>query len=304
MTSSFYNSKTRTAGQSNLMHFSQRVTYMLSGLAGRFTQHGSCPACGDCGGSTVDRKWFHTLIECPTCMLLYRFPVESPQAMADFYDVGYSEPQAIDLPDDKTLNEMLETGFKGSDKDFTYHSSILSALKVPANGRILDFGANWGYASWQFSRAGFDVESFEISKPRAAFGKKLGLKIHTDINEVAQAFDAVYSCHVLEHTPNPRDVLLKQLSLVKPGGLVAAHTPNGSKDFRVNNTGFHRMWGQAHPVLLSDCFVQSVAGSLPYIVTSDDRPEKLVDWDGVSQVKQPTDGAGLFFAIGASRGVP
>jgi hypothetical protein len=60
------------------------------------------------------------------------------------------------------------------------------------------------------------------------------------------------------------------------------------------------MWGQVHPVLLSDGFVQSVAGSLPYIVTSDDRPEKLVDWDGVSQVKQPTDRAGLFFAIRAS----
>ena len=48
-------------------------------------------------------------------------------------------------------------------------------------------------------------------------------------------------------------------------------------------------------------FVQSVAGSLPYIVTSDDRPEKLVDWDGISQVKQPTAGSGLFFAIRASR---
>jgi hypothetical protein len=221
--------------------------------------------------------------------------------MADFYDVGYSDSQAIDLPDYKKLNEMLKTGFKGSDKDFTYHSSILSALKVPANGRILDFGANWGYASWQFARAGFDVASFEISKPRAAFGKKIGLTIHTDINEVGQNFDAVYSCHVLEHTPNPRDVLLKQLSLVKPGGLVAAHTPNGSQDFRMNNnTVFSASWGQVHPVLLSDGFVQSVAGSLPYIVTSDDRPEKLAYWDGVSQVNQPTDGAGLFFAIRAS----
>ena len=90
---------------------------------------------------------------------------------------------------------MLETGFKGSDKDFTYHLSILRALKVPANGRILDFGANRGYGSWQFARAGFDVESFEISKPRARFGKKLGLTIHTDINEVGQGSRTVYSCH-------------------------------------------------------------------------------------------------------------
>jgi hypothetical protein len=109
------------------MHFSQRITYMFSGIAGRFTQRVFCPACGNSGGRAVDLKWFHTLIECPKCMLLYRFPVESPQAMADFYDVGYSEPQVIDLPDDKKLKELLERGFKGSDKDFTYHSSILSA---------------------------------------------------------------------------------------------------------------------------------------------------------------------------------
>ena len=46
--------------------------------------------------------------------------------------------------------------------------------------------------------------------------------------------------------------------------------------------------------------MQSVAGSLPYIVTSDDRPEKLANWDGVSQVKQSTDEAGFFFAIRAN----
>jgi SAM-dependent methyltransferase len=222
--------------------------------------------------------------------------------MSDFYDVGYSEPGlTTELPDEKQLSELLESEFKGTQKDFTYHLSILSALKVPAHGRVLDYGANWGYASWQFARAGFDVKSFEISKPRAAFGKKLRLTIHTDINEVGQGFDVVYSCHVLEHTPNPREVLLKQLSLVKPGGLVAAHTPHGSKGFRLNNYAvFHRVWGKVHPVLVTDGFVQRFAGSLPYIVTSDDRPENLANWDGVSQVKEPTDEAGFFFAIRAS----
>src|SRR5262245_61665794 len=155
-----------TDGRSIMMHFSHRVAYMLSGLAGRITQHPSCPACGDSGSSIRDRKWFHTLVECQTCLLLYRFPMESPRAMSDFYDVGYSEPGlTTEFPDDKQLSELLENGFKGSEKDFTYHASILSALKVPVNGRILDFGANWGYASWQFARAGFDVKSFEISKP-------------------------------------------------------------------------------------------------------------------------------------------
>jgi hypothetical protein len=225
--------------------------------------------------------------------LSYRCPGGIAGDYLDFYNMGYHEPGdlATELPDDKQLGELLETGFRGTGKDFTYHLSILRALKVPENGTILDFGSSWGYASWQFARAGFSVKSFEISRPRAE---------HTDINEVGQGFDVVYSCHVLEHIPNPRDVLLKQLSLVKPGGIVAAHTPNGGRDFQSGNyPGFHRVWGRVHPVLLSDRFVQNVAGSRPYICTSDDRPENLATWDRISQVKQPTRESGFFFAIRA-----
>ena len=127
------------------MRFSQRVLYMLSGLAGKATEQPSCPACGDSGGSTCDRKWFHTLIECKSCLLLYRFPVELPQAMSDFYDVGYSEPGLVtELPDEKRLSELLETGLKGSEKDFTYSSSILSAVKVPLNGENFPFWSKLG----------------------------------------------------------------------------------------------------------------------------------------------------------------
>jgi hypothetical protein len=219
--------------------------------------------------------------------------------MSNFYETEYAEPGlTTDLPDDRCLNNLLNTGFKGSEKDFTIQLSILRALKVPPDGKILDFGANWGYASWQFARAGFNVTSFEISKHRAAFGKKLGLTIHTDIDKVGHGFDAVYSSHVLEHTTTPREVLLKQLSLVKPGGLVVAHTPNGSKGFRLKNrASFHRIWGQVHPVLLTDEFVEKFAGSLPCIVTSDDRPENVSTWDRTSQTKQPSCEGGLFFAI-------
>jgi hypothetical protein len=60
-----------------MSQFSHRVAYMLSGLAGRCVR---------------DRKWFQTLIECQTCLLLYRFPMESARAISHFYDVGYSEP--------------------------------------------------------------------------------------------------------------------------------------------------------------------------------------------------------------------
>jgi len=144
---------------------------------------------------------------------------------------------------------------------------------------------------------GFDVVSYEISQKMAAFGKKLGVSIETDISRVGANFDAVYSCHVLEHIPDPRSAIIKQLTLVKPGGLVVAHTPNGSRAYRTRAPNFSLTWGQVHPVLLTDNFIKHVAEQRPFLVTSDDRPERLARWDRFSQVKEPCADAGFLFAI-------
>jgi hypothetical protein len=108
-------------------------------------------------------------------MLLYRFPVESPRAMADFYDVGYSEPGlTTELPNDKQLSQLLETGFKGSEKDFTYHSLILSALKVPPGGRILDFGANWATRRGNLRELDLTLHHLKFQNQKRRLVKNLG----------------------------------------------------------------------------------------------------------------------------------
>jgi hypothetical protein len=281
------------------MRIGQKIRYLVSGLTGRMGTQPICPACQSKIGVLVDRKWFHSLIECERCGLLHRFPVESVEFTASFYEAEYAAPGlTTELPSPEELKELMEKEFKGSEKDYSYHAAVLDAVGVPTGGRLLDYGANWGYASWQFARRGFEVTSFEISKPRATYGAKLGLKIHSDISQVGTGFDAVYSCHVLEHTLNPRDVLLRQLSLVKPGGLVVAHTPNGSVGYRkAAGREFSAIWGFVHPVLLTERFVSYVAGPRPFFVSSNDRPENVSRWNRKSQVVQSTDDAGFFFAI-------
>lgn len=272
---------------------------MLSGITGRLKGTAVCPSCNSISALIRDRKWFHALLECKGCGLMHRFPVEAAADMAKMYDDGYAEPGlTTELPDDANLSRLLEIGFKGSGKDFSYHVSILRALGLTAGARLLDFGANWGYASWQFDRAGFDVTSYEISKPRAAYGSKLGRSIETDITMVGTGFDVAYSCHVLEHTQDPAAAMRTQLSLVKPGGLVVAHTPNGSVAFQAKNAkAYHLMWGKVHPVLLTASFVQKVADGRPCFVSSDDRPEFVAKWDGKANKVEAIDGPGLFFVI-------
>jgi SAM-dependent methyltransferase len=281
------------------MQLTQKIGYAVSGLSGRIGARAVCPACKSEHGRRVDRKWFHSLIECDTCGLLHRYPIETAGQMAAFYNDGYAEPGlTTELPSPAELSALLASGFKGSIKDFSYHGNVIEAFGVPAKGRLLDFGANWGYASWQFARRGFNVTSYEISQPKAAFGANLGVTIHTDLASVGSGFDAVYSSHVLEHTPDPREVLMQQLALVKPGGLVIAHTPNGSSSWRAAaGRGFSPVWGFVHPVLLTDRFVAHVAGPRPYFVSSNDRPENVSQWDRMSQLAQSTAEPGFVFAI-------
>lgn len=124
------------------------------------------------------------------------------------------------------------------------------------------------------------------------------MDIATQPPSAAESFDAVYSCHVLEHVPNPEQTIREQLVLVRPGGLVLAHTPNGSAAARrANAAAFHRVWGKVHPVLLTGEFIQNRFGTLRHYVSSNDRPGTLREWTRQAAKLGPLDGGGLFFVL-------
>ncbi|MBM3794771.1 MAG: class I SAM-dependent methyltransferase [Acidobacteria bacterium] len=273
--------------------------YALGGVWRRLGNAPACPCCGSGAGVVVDRKWFHSLIECAGCGILHRYPTERDREMAEFYQQAYDEPGfASEMPDEATLQQLLATNFKGTPKDFSGQIAILKALGLRPGDRLMDFGASWGYATYQFRQAGFAAEGFELSKPRAAYGRRLGLDIAVQPPAHGPLFDMVYSCHVLEHVPNPLQTLNQMLAWVRPGGMVVAQTPNGSRDFRAASpAAFHRLWGRVHPFLLTAEFVKRNFGHLPGYVSCDDRPASVSAWDRQSCRVADTGGSNLFLAI-------
>ena len=273
--------------------------YALGGVWRRVGNPPACPCCGSLTGSVVDRKFFHSLIECAGCGILHRYPTELDREMAEFYQQSYDEPGfASEMPDDATLQQLLATNFKGSAKDFSGQIAILEALGLRRDQRLMDFGASWGYATYQFRQAGFAAEGFELSRPRAKFGRRLGLEIAAQQPGDGALFDMVYSCHVLEHVPNPLQTLKQMLKWTKPGGMVVAQTPNGSRDFRAASPdAFHRLWGRVHPFLLTAEFVERNFSHLRCYVSSDDRPERVMAWDRSRRHVADVGGSNLFFAI-------
>jgi hypothetical protein len=272
--------------------------YQLHGLLHRWEQK-SCPECGIVQCRLIDAKGMHRLYECGLCSLVYRHPRESADEMQSLYQQDYEEAGlTTDLPDPETLSKLLKNNFAGSEKDFQYVISILKSLGIVPGMRVLDFGANWGYLSFQLKNAGYVVESFEISSSRAAFGQRLGIDIRTNIDQVSGPFDCVISSHVIEHVPNPAATLRQQYEMVKAGGLIVCFTPNGSEAWRNQSGGlFHRSWGLVHPVLLTRDFVRKHFSKLPYLVTSNDSPDRMGQWNQNRQDADLCDGGGLIFVV-------
>lgn len=255
-----------------------RVSYFLDCL-GKYSskRHFICGNCGSSQFETVDRKYVVTsLRRCQHCRILYRVPTTTHQENDDFYNEKYEEGFTTSTPTDDKLKTLIETKFSNSEKDYHRYIYSLQKLGIKAGDRIFDFGCSWGYGSYQLSGCGYEVNSFEVSRNRAAFAReKLGVNIVEDIKCFLEnqnnknCFDCFFSSHVLEHVPSPSETLRLGQTLVRNGGLIVAITPNGTAAYRQKNpVSWHRVWGEKHGYLLDDVFYRSYFQTCPMLICS------------------------------------
>lgn len=160
---------------------------------------------------------------------------------------------ASELPEEQALTDMMKKAFRDTPFDLAAKIDVLRAM-MP-RGRVLDFGCSWGYGAWQLRSAGYDVVGFEVSKPRAEFGRrKLNLDILDEYNDLRSlppgTFDAVFTNHVLEHLPNIGEVFALFGRLTRRGGVAFHVLPNFSS--RAAQSGAFWQWiGRDHPIALT-----------------------------------------------------
>lgn len=102
------------------------------------------------------------------------------------------------------------------------------------NSRILDFGCGLGQNIYYLPNAmGYDISKFGVE-----FCKKKNIKATNNLNEVPdEGFDIVISTHVLEHHPNPKEMLEQIFSKLKKGAsliLVIPHEVHGIPKFELD----------------------------------------------------------------------
>lgn len=200
-------------------------------------------------------------MECPSCALRFRVPKDDVASAAAFYEHHYDEGFTTAMPSDAQLRQLLSTRFAGHEKDYRLYVAVLEACGIRTPATVLDFGASWGYGSWQLRSAGYEVLGYEVARTRARFAtERLGVVMIDDASRPPEPVDCFFSAHVMEHLADPNVLWRTARSALRRGGVLVAFVPNGNPDVEhADRNRYHRLWGQVHPLLITPRHLVSMA---------------------------------------------
>lgn len=212
-----------------------------------------CPYCGPSSIVTLVRrkKLIVEILQCQICHLWFRWPADTPREHDSYYQDEFAgdAPQIL-LPEPDELLSLERANFSGSALDINNKVGVLKTLRPGV--RVLDFGCSWGYGTYQLQRQGFDTVGFEISRPRATYGRtNLGLNIVDNFDDLAKLpegrFDIVFSNHVVEHLLDIAVTFSILTRLLDKNGFVFHVLPNFTGK-RARSGCWLKWIGEDHPI--------------------------------------------------------
>lgn len=263
----------------------EKLSYFLRSLF-NLGQQKKCPYCGNKTFKHIDRKYLiTTLLLCEQCYLMHRHPKDDAGWLRKFYQSDYSIPDHMvtKLPDDQTIEQLKKENFPSLRSFDPYLRAI-----VPDGSTVIDYGCSWGYNIFKLKTSGYKAMGFEISAPRARFGReKLDVEIHDDAGSLPKEVDVVLSSHVIEHLSDIEEFFSTAKSVLKEEGILMCFCPNGNDTYRQREPNtWHINWGGLHPNYLSTAFYQYAFAGNPYLILTGDwlfNPDDIRNWDGKSQ---------------------
>lgn len=138
-----------------MMNLNEKLKYLLFCAYNYFNKI-ECPYCSQNDVSVIDRKFIVArLIECNNCHLYFIHPLDDVKVSNKFYQNSYEESDNITtvLPSYQDLQKLIKNQFN-PDKNANRFISLFKALLPQVDSpRIIDYGASWGYTSYQFKKA-------------------------------------------------------------------------------------------------------------------------------------------------------
>ncbi len=190
----------------------------------------------------------YSLQQCQACGLVFENPRPTLEELPRYYsnENYYSYIELEKKKNQKigflerlrhTLFEKTMAYYYGQQRSFL--NTILAWVgkgrfgSIPLNipmGKILDIGCGDGVFLDVVRKYGWEPHGVEINSDAAKRANALGMKVHAgDLLSAAypaNQFDLIRMWSVLEHTPNPKEVLAEILRILKKGGVLVLQVPN------------------------------------------------------------------------------
>jgi 2-polyprenyl-3-methyl-5-hydroxy-6-metoxy-1,4-benzoquinol methylase len=218
------------------------VTVVLGLEAPAFSPQTACWVCG----GTVLRRFHQSRLD-------FREYARQDPALAGYSDrrvwivecrsCGFGQPEELPrLPrffermyDQHWADEWIAREFEGAYKDLIFRTILRQLdrrVASPAPRRLLDVGAHAGRFMSMAQAAGWEVEGIEVNPRTAAHAEwRTGAVVHrVSIDALAaegRRYGALTLTDVLEHIPDPVQVLASAAHLIVRGGVVAVKVPSG-----------------------------------------------------------------------------
>jgi 2-polyprenyl-3-methyl-5-hydroxy-6-metoxy-1,4-benzoquinol methylase len=182
----------------------------------------STKACSACGSDAASRYRFTVngcpIRQCPACGLGHAEPggfEPTSYYTADYFNGSHGDGYA----DYRGAEPVLR-------KEFA--RTVAFIRKIVPGGRLLDIGCAYGFFL-QEAKPFYDVSGIELAEEAAAYSRTNGLGVHAGVaDEAAMAhvgpLDVITLFDVIEHLPEPHDVLSLAARHLKPGGIVVLTT--------------------------------------------------------------------------------
>ena len=168
-----------------------------------------CPACNSESRRSLGEKNGYGIYRCQKCGTLY-----SERSNEMNYD-GYYDESNLTVPE--FIHERLDEVFE-------------QLKSYRQTNRLLDIGCGAGSLLEAARRAGWDADGQEISASAAEYVRSQGFKVFQgDLSNAPYPdnhFDIVTASELIEHVADPLPMLNKTASILRPGGLLWATTPN------------------------------------------------------------------------------
>jgi len=180
-------------------------------------------------------RTFH-LSRCAACDSLFLDPLPEPAEIATFYPPTYWWKSS------STVLKRFEMLYRRAVLRDHFTFIVKAARHVPPGPRplrLLDVGCGSGTLLGLLKTQGFDVLGLDYSREAADIAS-LEHAVQVVVGSLDEAhfedasFDLVTLFHVMEHVPNPREVVAEIRRILKPSGRLVIQVPNiGSWQYRL-----------------------------------------------------------------------